>query len=55
MHTKSEGPELMIEELEPEAEIQNEDNAIHSKGKETVLAKYVRRHHTPDQIIGDKS
>ena len=40
---------------EPKVEVQEDKNAIHSKGKEPVLAKYVRRHHTPDQIIGDKS
>ena len=38
----------------PKVEIQNKDNAIHSKGKEPVLAKYVKRHHAPNQIIGDK-
>ena len=47
MHTKSEGPE-------PKVKIPNEDSAIHSKDKEPILAKYVRRHHAPDQIIGDK-
>ena len=25
------------------------------KSKEPILARYVRRHHAPDQIIGDKS
>ena len=35
-------------------EIQEEDNAIHLKGKEILLAKYIRRHHTPNHIIGDK-
>ena len=44
-------PELSEQEIElPEDNIAN-----HSKGKEPVLAKYVRKHHTPDQIIGDKS
>ena len=55
MPTESEGPEPQTEQPESQVEIQKEDNAIHSKGKEPVLAKYVRRHHTPDQIIGDKS
>ena len=32
-----------------------DNNEIHSKGKEPVLAKYVRRHHSTDQIIGDES
>ena len=44
-------PEL----LEQEVELQEYNSAIHSKGKEPMLAKYVRRHHKPDQIIGDKS
>ena len=35
--------------------MQNDNNEIHSRGKEPVLAKYVRRHHSADQIIGDKS
>ena len=48
MPMKSNKPEL-------EVEIQNENSGIQSKGKEPILAKYVRRHHTPDQIIGDKS
>ena len=26
-----------------------------SKAKEPILEKYVRRHHAPNQIIGDKS
>ena len=40
---------------EPKDEMQEDDNANHSRGKEPVLAKYVRRHHLADQIIGDKS
>ena len=44
-----------FEQLEPEVEVQEDDNAIHSSGKEPILAKYVRRHHAPNQIIGDKS
>ena len=43
------------EQPEPEVEMQEDDNANHSRGKEPVLAKYVRRHHSADQIIGDKS
>ena len=39
---------------EPKVEIQNEDSGIQSKGKEPILAKYVRRHHELDQIIEDK-
>ena len=54
MPTESEGPEPQTELPESQVEIQEEDNAIYSKGKELVLAKYVRRHHTLDQIIGDK-
>ena len=26
----------------------------HTKDKEPFLGKYIRRHHAPDQIIGDK-
>ena len=39
-----------------EAKIQNEEgnNETGSKGKEPVLAKYVRKYHTSNQIIGDK-
>ena len=55
MPTESEGPKPETKPPESQVEIQEEDNAVHSKGKELVLAKYVRRHHTPDQIIGDKS
>ena len=38
-------------ELEHNTKVHNEIN----KSKEPMLAKYVRRHHAPDQIIGDKS
>ena len=34
--------------------MQDDNNEICSKGKEPILAKYVRRHHSADQIIGDK-
>ena len=51
--TESERPEP--EQPEPEVEIQKDNNEIHSKGKEPVLAKYVRRHHSADQIIGNES
>ena len=65
--TESQEPEAQIESTESqtiatepklpekEDELQEDNNAKYSKGKESVLAKYVRRHHTPDQIIGDKS
>ena len=56
--TKSEGPEPIStepEQPEPKVEVQKDNNEIHSKGKEPVFAKYVRRHHSADQIIGDKS
>ena len=33
---------------EPEIEVQENDNANHSRSKEPVLAKYVRRHHSAD-------
>ena len=67
--TESQGPELQTkateliatesiatkpEKPEPEVEPQEDNNASHSKGNEPVLAKYVRRHHTPYQIIRDK-
>jgi hypothetical protein len=55
--TESEGIELIStkpEQPEAEVEVQEDNNAIRSKGNETVLAKYVRRHHVSDQIIGDK-
>ena len=42
------------EQLEPEVEVQENDNEIHSRGKEPILEKYVRRHHSLDHIIGDK-
>ena len=42
-------------QLEPETEPQEDNNASHSKGKEPMLAKYVRRHHRPNYIIGDES
>ena len=56
--TESESTELVsIEPKQPEHEIeaQPDVNETHSRGKEPVLAKYIRRHHAPDQIIGDKS
>ena len=45
------------QKVEPKLEIQvhEEISETHSKSKELVFAKYVRRHHTPNQIIGDKS
>ena len=64
VQTKSQGPEshskatepmpTKSEKLEPKVEIWNEDNGIQSKGKEPILTKYIRRHHAPDWIIGDK-
>ena len=41
------GPKLNIE-------VHDEISKIHSKSKEPMLARYVRRHHAPDQIVGDK-
>ena len=55
MPIESEGPKPQTNHPKSQVEIQEEDNEIHSKGKEPVLAKYVKRHHTPDQIIVDKS
>ena len=42
-------------EPEPEIEMHEEIYETHSKSKEPMLAKYVRRHHAPNQFIGDKS
>ena len=42
------GPEL-------DTEVHDESSETHSKSKELVLARYVKRHHAPDQIIGDRS
>ena len=47
--------ESQSEQLDPKVEIQNEDSVIHLKGKEPVLTKYVRQHHIPSHILGDKS
>ena len=55
MPIESKGPQPQTDHTKSQVEIKEEDNAIHSKGKEPVLAKYVTRHHTSDQIIGDKS
>ena len=59
VQTKSQGPESQseateLEQPKPKVEIQEKENTIHSKSKIPVLAKYVRRHHTPDQNIRDK-
>lgn len=43
------------EQTEPEVEMQEDNNEIFSKGKEPILAKSVRRHHSTNQIVGDKS
>ena len=57
--TESQEPEPQIESTESQSmatELEPEDiNANHSIGKEPMLARYVRKHHTPNQIIGDKS
>ena len=64
VQTESQGPEshskatetmpTKSEQPEPKIEIRNENNGIWSKGKEPVLAKYVRRQYALDHIIGDK-
>ena len=38
-----------------DTEVHDENSGTHSKPKELLLARYVKRHHAPDQIIGDKS
>ena len=59
VQTESQGPKSQseateLEQLEPKVESQEDNNAIHSRVKELVLKKYVRRHHAPNQIIGNK-
>ena len=39
---------IKLELPKREVELQEDNSAKNSKGKELVLAKYVRRHHTPD-------
>ena len=46
---------MPTESKQPEPKVEVHNNAIHSKGKDPMLAKCVKWHHTPDQIIGDKS
>ena len=48
--TESNGPESQTMVLK-----HDEISETHSKSKEPVLARYFKRHHAPDQIIGDKS
>ena len=45
MPIKFEEPELQTDQPKSQVEIQEEENAINSKGKEPILTKYVRRHH----------
>ena len=40
--------------MEPDLDFEIHNESI-SLSKELVLARYVRRHHAPDQIIGEKS
>jgi hypothetical protein len=51
--TESDGPESQI--VGPELKDDEEVNGTKSNSKEPMLARYVRKHHAPDQIIGDKS
>ena len=41
--------------MEPKlnTEVNNENSGTHAKSKEPILARYVRRHHAPNQINGD--
>ena len=55
MPIESKGLKPLTEQPKSQVKIQKEDIATHSKGKELVLAKYARRHHSLDQIIEDKS
>ena len=41
--------------LKLNTEFHDEISETNSKSEEPVLAIYVRRHHAPNQIIGDKS
>ena len=45
----------MTMKIKPKIEIHDENSETHSKTKEPLLAKYVRRHHAPNHIIGDES
>ena len=51
---ESDGPESQT--VEPKLDIEDHEKVswTYSKSKVPVLAKSVRRHHAPDQIIGDK-
>ena len=40
---------------EPDIEVHDETTGTQSLSKEPMLARYVRRHHALDHIIGDKS
>ena len=55
VQTESDGPESQTMGPNPNIEVHEENSGTHSKSKEPVLERYVRRHHAPDQIIGDKS
>ena len=52
--TKSDGTKSQTMGAKLDTKIHDEISETHSKSKEPVLARYVRRHHAPDQIIGDK-
>lgn len=54
VQTKPDGPKSQIEGPELETKFQEEDGGTHSKAKELVLARYVRRQYAPNQIIRDK-
>ena len=59
--TELQGPKLQTkatesiatepEQLKPKVEAEEDNNASHSKGKEPMLAKYVKRNHSLDLII----
>ena len=52
--TEHEEPKLHLVQLKLQSKKPELDIEV-SKAKELVFKKYVRRHHAPNQIIGDKS
>ena len=52
---ESKGPESKTVGPKHDVEDHGEESGTSSKSKVLVLTRYVRRHHEPDQINGDKS
>lgn len=55
MQTESNGLESQTVGPKLDTKVHNEIIENNSKSKEPMLEKHIRRHHPPDQIIGDKS